>query len=125
MALFTIQANLGVKAAMQNGEGALMLDVSTLGHRFRTDMNVDYEKGLPIIVFARKPSTDATALAGFLRPLQTLRDDRSDWRAMLDAWRLRHFAACFGLADRSGYRWGIEDTAARISVIFDQVEQKR
>ena len=36
-----------------------------------------------------------------------------------DAWRLRHFTACFGLADRSGYRWHIEDTGSHIRVTFD------
>ncbi len=102
---------------MLNGEGVLTLDISALGSRFE-DIKHQLEKGLPIIVFARKPSADANALAGSLRPLQTLRDGRSDWRAMRDAWRLRHFVACFGLADRSGYRWHVEDAESQIRVTF-------
>jgi hypothetical protein len=97
---------------------ALNLDVAALRASFG-DIDSAIEKRWAIVVFARKPSDDADALRRFLGPLLTLRDDRSDWRAMRDSWRLRHFAACFGLIDRSGYRWRMEETDVRISVTFE------
>ncbi len=97
---------------------ALALDVSALRAAFG-DIDGAIEKRSPIIVFARKPSDDADALRRFLGPLLTFRDDRSDWRAMRDSWRLRHFATCFGLVDKSGYRWRMEETEVRISVTFE------
>ena len=108
---------------MESRVGALALDVAVLRDRFGA-IERHLEDRLPIVVFARKPSDDADALSGFLRPLQTLRDDRSDWRAMCDTWRMRHFSTCFGLAARSGYRWRIEETGAQISVTFEPAGQE-
>ncbi len=103
---------------MESRVDALSLDVAILRTRFE-DIERHLEQRLPIILFAGKPSDDADALRGSLRPLQTLQDDRSDWRAMRDTWRMRHFSTCFALAARLGYRWRVEETGARISVIFE------
>ena len=106
---------------MEDREEALALDIAAVKARL-TDIERRLERRLPVVVFAPKPSDDAAALIRHLRPLQTSRDDRSDWRAMLDGWRLRHFAACFGLAAQSGYRWRIEETVAQISVYFEPTQ---
>jgi hypothetical protein len=108
---------------MQKHVEALALDVATLRHRFG-DFERHLEKRRPIVVFAMRPSEDAEALAGCLRPLQTLRDDRSDWRAMRDTWRMRHFSTCLGLATRSGYAWRVEEAGPRISVVFEPAAQQ-
>jgi hypothetical protein len=96
----------------------LALDVAALRTAFR-DIDEAIEERRPIMVFARKPSEDADALRRFLGPLLKRRDDRSDWRAMRDSWRLRHFSTCFGLVDRSGYRWRLEETDVHIAVAFE------
>jgi hypothetical protein len=101
---------------------ALALEVADLRAAF-ADIDSAIEQRRPIVVFARKPSDDADALRRFLGPLLTQRDDRSDWRAMRDSWRLRHFSTCFGLVDKSGYRWRIDETDARISVTFEPGDQ--
>ena len=107
---------------MQSGEGTLALDVSTVRARM-DDVERHLEQRLAIVVFARKPSSEADALAGYLRPLHTLRDDRSDWQAMRDAWRLRHVSTCFSLAGRSGYAWRIEESDALVSVTFTPAQR--
>jgi hypothetical protein len=103
---------------MEGAAEALAVEVSGLRVAF-ADIETAIEKRRPIVVFARKPSDDADALRRFVGPLLTRRDDRSDWRAMRDSWRLRHFSTCFGLIDKSGYRWRIDETDARISVTFE------
>jgi hypothetical protein len=107
---------------MQNGDGALALDVATLRQGL-AEIERHLERRQAIIVFAHKPSSDADALSGYLQPLRAARDDRSDWQAMRDAWRLRHVSTCFGLAGRSGYGWRIEETDALISVVFEPAGQ--
>lgn len=103
-------------------EEALALDIAVLRAAF-ADIDNAIEKRRPIVVFARKPSDIADALKRFLGPLLTQRDDRSDWTAMRDSWRLRHFSTCFGLVDKSGYSWRIDETDARISVTFEPGDQ--
>ena len=103
---------------MESAGEALVLDVSGLGTGIG-DVEGAIEKRRPIVVVARKPSEDADALQRSLAPLLTSRDGRSDWQAMRDAWRLRHFSACFGLAGRSGYRWRLVEADDRVSVAFE------
>jgi hypothetical protein len=103
---------------MEEAAEALSLEVAGLRAAF-ADIDGAIEKRRPIVVFALKPSEDADALKRFLGPLLTRRDDRSDWQAMRDSWRLRHFSTCFGLVDKSGYRWRIEETEAHIGVTFE------
>ena len=103
---------------MQGQGQPLALDVSAVGASFGA-IERSIEARRPIVVIARKPSPDADALARFLRPLLEARDDRSDWQAMRDSWRLRHFATCFGLTNHSGYRWSVEQTDSYISVTFE------
>jgi|GEM_PF-6302656 len=103
-------------------QDALALEVATLRTRF-DEIESRLAERRAVVVFARKPSADADALGGLLAPLRAQRDGRSDWRAMRDAWRLRHFTTCFGLAHRSGYRWHIEETEAHISVVFEPPRQ--
>ncbi len=96
----------------------LALDVSAVGRNFGA-IERSIEERRPIVIVARKPSQDADALARFMRPLLEARDERSDWQAMRDTWRLRHFASCFGLVNSAGYLWRAEATDAHISVTFE------
>lgn len=98
------------------------LEIAGLRAAF-ADIDNAIEKRRPIVVFARKPSDDADALRRLLGPLLSQRDERSDWQAMRDSWRLRHFSTCFGLVGSSGYRWRIEETEARIAVTFEPGDQ--
>lgn len=107
---------------MDGAADALSLEVAGLRAAF-ADIDGAIEKRRPIVVFARKPSDDADALRRFLAPLLARGDDRSDWQAMRNSWRLRHFSTCFGLVDKSGYRWRIEETEAHISVTFEPGDQ--
>jgi hypothetical protein len=103
---------------MEGREGALALDVAALRTNF-SDFERQLARGLSVVVFADRPSDAADAFAGHLAPLMGKQDARSDWRAMRDSWRLRHVSTCFGLATRAGYRWRIEETGSRISLVFE------
>jgi hypothetical protein len=107
---------------MEGTAQALALEVARLRAAF-ADIDSAIEKRRPIVVFALKPSDDADALRRFLGPLLTRRDERSDWRAMRDSWRLRHFSTCFGLVGKSGYGWRIEENEARIAITFEPRRQ--
>ena len=95
----------------------LALDVEAMGRRF-ADLESAIELRRGILIRAHKPSRDAQSLSGFLAPLLIQRDDRSDWRAMVDSWRLRHFAAGFAAALRAGYAWRFEETPEFALVTF-------
>jgi hypothetical protein len=107
---------------MEGAADALSLEVAGLRAAF-ADIDGAIETRRAIVVFAPKPSDDADALRRLLGPLLSRRDDRSDWQAMRDSWRLRHFSTCFGLVSSSGYRWRIDETDARIAVTFEPGDQ--
>jgi hypothetical protein len=107
---------------MEGRADTLTLEVSAIGGSFSA-LERAIEERRAIVLLARKGSSDGDALSASLRPLLTQHDDRSDWRAMRDAWRLRHFVSCFGMAERAGYAWRLCEAGSHISVTFDPPRQ--
>jgi hypothetical protein len=96
----------------------LALEVSAVGSNL-ADIELSIAEQRTIVVFAHRPSRDADALAGFLSPLLSRQDGRSDWQAMRDSWRLRHFTTCFGMLHKAGYNWRVEEMSGHVSVAFE------